>query len=118
MAVVYRFAPTRTRGYSTRFASRLTPRRPRFPPEPIMPSRLAVLVTFCAVLTGGLRPPLASAQAFAVRIDDAIEARAKAAGVPLAPPADDAEFPRRAPLDFAGRIPTADAAKAFLTDKS
>lgn len=48
------------------------------------------------------------------RIDTLIEAKAKADGVALSAPADDAEFVRRAYLDFAGRIPTADEASAFL----
>ncbi|MEW4526740.1 DUF1549 domain-containing protein [Maioricimonas sp. JC845] len=37
---------------------------------------------------------------------------------PVAPPADDAEFVRRVYLDLAGRIPTADEARAFLNDES
>ena len=86
-----------------------------------MPSRPAVVLAFCVacvVLTGGLRPPLAKAQSLAARVDAAIDAKAKADGVPPAAPADDAEFLRRASLDFAGRIPAADAAKAFLADNS
>jgi hypothetical protein len=52
------------------------------------------------------------------RIDALIEATAKADGVSLSGPADDAEFLRRAYLDFAGRIPTSDETKAFLADAS
>lgn len=53
-----------------------------------------------------------------VRIDALIEAKAKSDGVPLSPLADDAEFVRRVYLDFAGRIPTSDEAKAFFADTS
>ena len=48
-------------------------------------------------------------------IDRRIDA---AAGGPLAGPASDAEFVRRAWLDFAGRIPTAAEARSFLDDKN
>ncbi len=52
------------------------------------------------------------------RIDAIIDARARADGVSLSPPADDAEFVRRAYLDFAGRIPTRAEASAFLAERS
>lgn len=50
------------------------------------------------------------------QIDRLIEARAD--GVPLSGPADDAEFLRRVYLDLAGRIPTVDEAAAFLSSEA
>lgn len=76
-----------------------------------MPARLVALalsVTFAASAP--------AAEPLHVRIDALIEAKAKADGVSLAPPADDAEFLRRAYLDLSGTVPPAAVAKAFLAD--
>jgi len=70
-----------------------------------------------ALLAALLVPAASFAQdSLAARIDRQIEARARAENVPLAPLADDAEFLRRVTLDFAGRIPTVEAARRFLAD--
>ncbi|HEY3789278.1 MAG TPA: DUF1549 domain-containing protein [Urbifossiella sp.] len=77
----------------------------------MLPNRLSILPAFLVFL------PLASAaEPLSVRIDQQIEAKAKAENVPLGLPADDAEFLRRASLDFAGKIPSAEAARKFLAD--
>ena len=57
-----------------------------------------------------------AAEPLAVRIDRMIEAKARIENAPLAQPADDAEFLRRACLDFAGKIPTAATVRQFLAD--
>ena len=51
-------------------------------------------------------------------IDDCIQKRAEAAGVPLTYLTTDAEFLRRVRLDLTGRIPTKDELLAFLADTS
>ena len=59
-----------------------------------------------------------AAESLPPRLDSFIETRAKAAKQPLAAPATDAEFLRRAWLDFSGAIPSAAETRAFLADKS
>lgn len=54
------------------------------------------------------------AAAFARLIDDHIEKRLKAEGIPTSPRTDDAEFLRRAYLDIHGVIPTVEQARALL----
>jgi hypothetical protein len=65
------------------------------------------------------RPVLAAgalldAQALTQRIDQAIQARLDAEGIKPCPPADDAEFLRRAYLDLVGVIPPPERVVAFL----
>jgi hypothetical protein len=67
-----------------------------------------------------LKPSLTAkldAGALANYIDQAIDQRLAADKVAPSPPADDAEFLRRAYLDLVGHIPTADQAAAFLDSK-
>jgi hypothetical protein len=70
------------------------------------------------LLVGSSVPFATAAEPLHARIDALIEAKAKADNVPLAGPADDAEFLRRAYLDFAGTVPPVAVTRAFLEDKS
>jgi hypothetical protein len=63
-------------------------------------------------------PPQPSPTALAARIDRRLEARWQAEGIRPAPPADDAEFLRRAQLDITGRIPCPADVHELLADKS
>jgi hypothetical protein len=70
-----------------------------------------------------IQPPAAHANpmptnALAQLIDRQIDARLKSAMITPSPQTTDAEFLRRAYLDIAGTIPTAEAAASFLDDKS
>jgi hypothetical protein len=78
-----------------------------------MPRLLATLA-----LAVALASPTSAADPLHVRIDAAIDAKAKAEKVALAPPADDGEFLRRAYLDFAGTLPPVNVTKQFLADTS
>jgi hypothetical protein len=62
--------------------------------------------------------PVRAADALHRQVDQLIAAKAQAAKQPLAGPADDAEFLRRAWFDFAGTTPSAEEKKKFLADKS
>src|SRR5688500_8814376 len=64
----------------------------------------------------GFAAPVRADEALAKRIDDMVVSAAK--GKPLSPRADDAEFLRRAYLDFAGRIPSASETRKFLAEKA
>ena len=82
-------------------------------------SQLHALLTRCLLMA----VLLAGAGAFAAeplhrQVDQLIAAKSKAAKQPLAAPADDAEFLRRAWFDFNGGIPSAEETRKFLADKT
>src|SRR5262245_12311635 len=73
-------------------------------------------LSFCALLTlvtGALGAPAEEGLPLHQRIDQVIEARA---GGLLAAQASDTELLRRIYLDLAGRVPSVEEARAFLTD--
>jgi hypothetical protein len=76
--------------------------------------RSAFLAVLLVAGPGAAAPP--DPADLAARIDRRIDAVLKADGVPPAPPADDAEFLRRASLDVIGRIPRPAEVHAFLAD--
>ncbi len=55
---------------------------------------------------------------FRMGIDESIQRKAAADGIPMAELTTDAEFLRRVTLDLTGRIPTPDEVPAFLSDAS
>lgn len=70
--------------------------------------------TSLTIITLSVVPTFANEPVHA-RIDQSIEA---AAGMDVAPIADDAEFVRRVFLDLAGRIPSTEETRAFLKDSA
>lgn len=74
------------------------------------------LAFLCLCVSLAARPVAQAAEPLHRQVDKLIAA--KAAGKPFAAPATDAEFLRRAYLDFSGVIPTAEQTRTFLADKS
>lgn len=84
--------------------------------QPPCPSALLTrCLLLIAMLAGG---GALAAEPLHRQVDQFIAARALAAKQPLAGPADDAEFLRRAWFDFAGTTPGSEETKKFLADKS
>ena len=87
-----------------------------------IPGNVAVMVRYagrvsvCSVSIP-LGAPVASLPAAKNFIDQHVFANLKAIGVPPSPICDDATFLRRVSLDIAGRLPTMEETKAFLTSK-
>jgi hypothetical protein len=80
-----------------------------------MPIAVTLAVPAGAVLAaenGGRNPATVAAE-----IDREVDRRLAEARVPASPPADDAEFLRRAALDITGRIPTLERTVAFLDSR-
>src|SRR5271154_6913756 len=67
----------------------------------------------CGTSLSAAEPLLPADKSIADVIDHYIDARLRQAMVSAAPPADEANLARRLYLDLAGRIPTADEARAF-----
>jgi hypothetical protein len=79
---------------------------------------LALLILSGSLSARAAGPALSRPVELAARIDARLEARWKADKVQPAPPADDAEFLRRAYLDITGCIPRPADVHAFLADRS
>jgi hypothetical protein len=85
---------------------------------------LVVLAVLSALLAGDsaraaerATTPAGDAQALAAKIDQHIARRWSESTIEPAPLADDAEFLRRVYLDLAGRIPSVEEARTFLSDR-
>src|SRR4051812_1538261 len=76
------------------------------------------LVLLPAPAVGVAGPPAGKPDpaALAATIDQLVEAKLRSAGVPPAPPADDAAFFRRINLALGGKISTAAEVRQFLAD--
>ena len=81
------------------------------------------LASAILALAGGLAPLAASSPVkspseadLAAQVDSLIEEKCREQQVKIAPIASDAEFLRRAHLDFIGTIPTVGEARAFLEE--
>ncbi len=80
--------------------------------------RLLMALLVVGFLPAAVRATPPDPQALAERIDGYLDARLRKVGVPAAPPANDAEFLRRAYLDITGRIPTPHQVYQFLDDSA
>lgn len=85
------------------------------------PGEVAVMVrfqsqvaVFRAVIPQGL--PVDDLPPTRTFIDEHVFAKLRDLGIPPSPLCDDATFVRRVNIDIAGRLPTADEARAFITD--
>src|SRR5580658_8121569 len=92
-------------------------------PVPVVPSAPAQLsgsepsgIFSPSPASGAARASLLDPRQMSDRIDELVEARLRAAGVPPAPVADDYEFFRRLCLDLTGRIPSVAELRDFLDD--
>jgi hypothetical protein len=79
-------------------------------------TRLLAVFAGTLLVGGPARTAPPDPQVLADRIDARLDARIAAAGARAAPPADDAEFHRRAYLDVTGRIPSPRDVHDFLAD--
>ena len=82
------------------------------PPMRLQPSFTSIFLAAVLACAG----VAARAESLSQRVDALIEVKAKAAKQPLAAPASDAEFFRRAWLDFNGNIPSAEDTRKFLAN--